>query len=324
MKPELKSWLLTGPPWVQYRTRIDLLDENPDSFEVQNARQEMLDHPQVQKLLDDLGMWPDPPLKRHNDANHPLHKLSLLADFGVVATDPGMDPILERVLANQSPEGPFQIVMNLHPRFGGRSGDHLVWMLCDAPMVLYALIKMGLAAAPQVQAAGEYLMDLVRENGWPCAATPDLGKFKGPGKRENPCPYANLVMLKALAAHPKWRTHAACKIGTDTLLDLWTRRRAVKPFLFAMGTHFGRLKAPLIWYDLLHILDVLTQFPWTHNDPRLGEMISILMDKSDEMGRFTPESVWMAWKDWDFGQKKVPSYWLTLTAQNIINRRKDD
>ena len=320
MNPDLKSWLLTGPPWVQYRTQIDLLGEDSAATPVQAVRQEMLAHPKVQGLVADLAMWPDPPLKRHNDAKHPIHKLSFLADLGVVATDPGMEPILKRILANQSPEGPFQIVMNLHPRFGGRSGDHLVWMLCDAPVVLGALLQIGLDDHPKVQMAGEYLLDLVRENGWPCAATPDLGKFKGPVKRENPCPYANLVMLKALAQHPDWREHPACRFGTDTLLGLWAQRREVKPFLFAMGTHFSRLKAPLIWYDLLHVLEVLTQFPWTHADPRLNEMIAVLMEKSDAIGRFTPESVWMAWKDWDFGQKKIPSFWMTVIAQRILKR----
>ena len=31
-------------------------------------------------------------------------------------------------------------------------------------------------------------------------------------------------------------------------------------------------------------------------------------------------SVWMAWKDWEFGQKKEPSRWLTLHAWQIIQR----
>jgi len=30
------------------------------------------------------------------------------------------------------------------------------------------------------------------------------------------------------------------------------------------------------------------------------------------------ESVWTAWKDWEFGQKKEPSRWLTLSAWRII------
>lgn len=41
---------------------------------------------------------------------------------------------------------------------------------------------------------------------------------------------------------------------------------------------------------------------------------------SAELGKFTLESVWTAWKDWEFGQKKIPSRWLTLLAWRILRR----
>jgi len=87
-----------------------------------------------------------------------------------------------------------------------------------------------------------------------------------------------------------------------------------------MGTNFSKLKAPFIWYDILHVLDVLTQFPWLHNDPRLKEMLDIVRSKADEKGRFMSESIWKAWADWEFGQKKEPSRWLTLITQRILKR----
>jgi hypothetical protein len=80
------------------------------------------------------------------------------------------------------------------------------------------------------------------------------------------------------------------------------------------------LKAPLIWYDILHVMDVLSQFPWACNDPRLREMRGIIETKSSAEGRFTPESVWMAWKEWDFGQKRNPSRWLTLIVLRMLRR----
>ena len=36
---QLTDWLLSGPPWVQYRTRLDLLDEPEDAPQVIAARQ---------------------------------------------------------------------------------------------------------------------------------------------------------------------------------------------------------------------------------------------------------------------------------------------
>jgi hypothetical protein len=90
--------------------------------------------------------------------------------------------------------------------------------------------------------------------------------------------------------------------------------------MFYMGTDFRKLKVPLVWYDLLHVLDVLSRFPWLAGDARLLDMLALLKSKADAEGRFTPESIWTAWKDWEFGQKRAPSRWLTLLAWRIIRR----
>jgi hypothetical protein len=69
-------------------------------------------------------------------------------------------------------------------------------------------------------------------------------------------------------------------------------------------------------------VDVLTQFEWLHADGRLREMVEIVRGKADGEGSFTPESVWLAWKEWDFGQKRIPSTWLTLLVQRVIQRMR--
>lgn len=280
----------------------------------------MVAHPLVQSLLTELAEWPGAPLKRHNDASHLLHKLAFVADLGFRADDPGIAQVVNRIFSHQSQDGPFQVLMNIPTHFGGTGKDQWLWMLCDAPIVLYALVKFGLGEAPRVQAAIQTLVDLVRDNGWPCAAAPELGKFRGPGPKNAPCPYANLVMLKALAVAPDWRESAACHTGAETLLQLWEDRTLRKPYLFAMGTDFGKLKAPLIWYDVLHVLDVLSHFPWLQHDERLREIAHHVKAKADEQGRFTAESVWTAWRAWEFGQKRTPSWWLTLLAHRALTR----
>ncbi len=93
--------------------------------------------------------------------------------------------------------------------------------------------------------------------------------------------------------------------------------------MFYMGTNFRQLKVPYVWYDLMHVIEVLTQFPWLHDDPRLQEMLDLLAAKADAERRFTPESVWMHYKGWEFGQKKVPSRWLTLLAWRALERKPE-
>ena len=320
---ELVSWLLRGSPWVQYRTRIDLLGQTEDSSEVQAAREAMLAHPQIQDLVSELQEWPGQILKSHKDAKHPLHKLTFLADLGLRSGDVGVQRIVDRILAHQSSEGPFQVLVNIPTRYGGTGEDQWAWMVCDAPLLIYALVKLGYGEHSRVKLAIAHLIDLIRDNGWPCSVSPDLGRFRGPGSKGDPCPYANLVMLKALSQLPEFGDHEVCRIGVETLLNLWEQRKIRRPYLFAMGTDFTKLKAHLIWYDILHMLDVLTQYSWVKGDDRLQEMVEIVRSKADARGQFTPESIWRAWKDWDFGQKREPSAWLTLLVIRMLNRLGD-
>jgi len=314
-------WLLeAGEPWVRYRTLLDLLDRSEDDSEVEAARRDMVEHPKVRELIAEAVTWPGYPLKRHNDAQHPLHKLALLADFGLRAGDPGMDKLISAVMGRQSHEGAFQTVTVVSKAFGGTDEEAWTWMLCDAPTVLYSLLSFGLGDQPAVQRAVEHLAALIRDNGWPCAASPSLGKFRGPGRKDDPCPYANLVALKALALVAELRDSPVTRTGVEMLLRHWERQAESKLYMFGIGSDFRKLKYPFIWYDILHVTDVLSRFPFARQDPRLQEMVKVISDKQDDQGRFTPESVWLAWKEWDFGQKRSPSPALTLLARRVLKR----
>jgi hypothetical protein len=169
----------------------------------------MLSEVKIQALVSELALWPGRVIKTHNDAGHMLHKLVFLADLGLKGDDAGMQQVVERILALRSPEGVFELMVNIKPAYGGSGEDQPAWMLCDAP---------------------------------------------------------------------------------------------------------------LVWYDLLNVLDVLTAFPWLYGDRRLQEMLDILQGKADNQGRFMPESIWTAWKDWEFGQKKQASQWITLIALRALKR----
>jgi len=280
----------------------------------------MLNHPAVKELINELADWPGIVLKSHKTAQHPLHKLVFLADLGLNQHDPGIAAIIDKILEHQSLDGPFQILSNIPTHFGGTGKDEYLWMLCDAPLVTYALVKFGLKNSEPVQKSSKYLINLVRENGWPCAADSRLGKFRGPGPKTEPCPYANLLMLRLLSLYPEKHNAAEAQIGIKTILGLWEKQKETKPFLFAMGTDFKKLKAPLIWYDILHVTDVLSKFETARSDPRFLEMVSLIKDKADENGSYKPESIWLKWKSWDFAQKREPSRWLTFLVLRMLKR----
>ena len=306
------QWLLEGPPWVAYRTRRDLLEEPEGAPEVVSARQAMRADPLTQGLIDELKGWPGRPSTGVSNASHPLNRLVFLADTGLTADDPDIRDITGKVLSHQSPEGAFQI-----PSGGS---DSWAWKLCDFPSLLYAIVKMGMAEDPRVKNAVACLTGFSFESGWPCVMSRDIKWYTGPGPYDDPCPIVNIIGLKTLALLPEWRDSTVSRDGAGTLLDLWEQSHRRRPNLFGIGKRFRLLKAPFVWYDILHMLEVLTQFPFILGDRRLLEMLETVRQKADARDRFTVESVQSGWDRWEFGQQKEPSRWLTLLVHRIFKR----
>jgi len=236
---------------------------------------------------------------------------------------------IEAVMAHQSPEGAFQTPVNIPKAFGGTGEDMWTWMLCDAPTLLYALLAMGpstllrtgLGDDPGVQQAVEHLVGLVDDNGWRCDAAPELGsKFKGPGRRSDPCPIVNVYALKALSQVPKLLDSPATRTGAEMLLWHWEHQGERKIYMFGIGTDFRKLKYPFVWYDILHVVDVLSRFPFVHADSRFQEMVETITAQADEEGRYTASSMYRAWKGWSFADKKHPSPWLTFLVLRVQRR----
>jgi hypothetical protein len=322
MNDKTVEWFLQGDAWIQYRARVDLLGQAETDPQVRAARKEMLADAKIQSLLTELADWPGAVLNSHKSASQPFHKLAFIADVGLNVSDAPVKKIAKKVMEHQSEQGPFQLTTNVPTHFGGSGKDTWAWALCDAPILVSALVKMGLGDDKRVQVAIQYLDGLIRDNGFPCAVSPELGKFRGPGRKEDPCPFATLVMLKLISRVPELREGKSARIGVETLLSLWENSKEQHPYIFYMGTDFRKLKAPMFWYDILHVLDILSQFKWARKDKRFKDMLGVVEAKADGDGRYTSESIWTVWKDWDFSQKKVPSKGLTFFVQRILKEAK--
>jgi len=317
---ELINWLMQGEPWVKYRTQLDILGLPESDKAVRHEREQMLHHPKIQSIIAELSDLLTKPLTSHKSAQHPIHKLSFIADIGLSMVDEPIKQITAQILEHQSDEGAFKVLMNIPKHFGGSGENQFAWALCDAPLLLYSLIKFGLLHNPQIVKSIGFLTGTIQESGYPCRVSNELGKFRGPGKKSDPCPYANLLMLKVFSLIDDKKNSPECQVALTTQLDLWRNSSEKHPYMFFAGTDFRKLKAPFIWYDLLHVLDVLSSFETVKNDNAFVEMISLLQVKANEKHQFTPESIWQSWSDFDFGQKKQPSRWLTLLALRILKR----
>lgn len=123
-----------------------------------------------------------------------------------------------------------------------------------------------------------------------------------------------------LSQFEEWRESKIAHDGAECLLNLWQNSLKLHPYIFYMGTDFRKLKAPFIWYDVLHVFEVLSQFKWLKADARLQDMSSLIEAKADSEGKFTAESEWQAWRGWEFAQKKQPSRWLTYLVLRALKR----
>jgi hypothetical protein len=304
------DFLLSSPdPWVRYRTRVDLLGEGAEP-----DRRAVLRHPLVRKLLREARRWPGDSRADHRSGKDLLNKICLLAHFGVRRGDPGVAAIADGILEHRDGHGRIlnHVVM---PR-----RKEAEWLFdVDGQEPLLALLELGFGDEPRVKDSVAALVGLALPDGgwvWPEAPSPlPCRKFAGG------CPYPTVKNLRILAALPAGGHEAAARAGTELVLDLWARR-AVR-YGFGMAEQFRKLKYPFLWFDILHVLEALSRFPWVWSDRRFREMIAIVRGKEDAEGRYTPESVWMEWKALCFGQKKAPSPWLSLVVHRILRREQE-
>jgi len=312
----LAAWILScDEPWSRYRFLVDI-EPQAASQDAAAARQEMINHPSVRELIGQAAQWPGYPLKRHNDAAHPFHALSTLADFGLRKEDPGIADLVASVTGHFDGEG-FESLLWL-PRFLTKEKDaeSWAWMLCDAPTLLYVLLAFGVEST-DVDAAVAALLSRVENNGWRCGAASSLPEFSGPGRKADTCPIATTYALKALSLVPACHNSPAVASGVNALLDHWEHQSEYKLKMFGIGTDFRKLKYPYVWYDILHVTDVLSRFSIARTDPRLAGMVTTIATQADEEGRYRAGSMYRAWKHWSFADKKQPSPWLTVLALRI-------
>ena len=186
----------------------------------------------------------------HNDAVHPLHKLAFLASIGV--RQETLQPAPDAILSQQPPEGPFQVRIVIPKVFGGDGVPRWDWVATDAPLVLYALLRLGIRS-PEAVRGVDALVSHTRDGGYPCFASRARGSFRGPGSRGDPCPYANLIMLRMLAQIPERSETPEAEVAEVLAdqLDPQGRVTANSAWLKWKGWEFCQKREPSRWLTFL-------------------------------------------------------------------------
>jgi len=247
----IERLLSISEPWLQYAIRINLLNESKGNLV--DLKNEALKDNKIQAHLSDISNFHSMLVSNHKNPELPIHKLLFLLDIGFGRDTPEIECAVSQLMSHKDKYGIYQSLTNIPKHFGGTGTDIFGWCLCDAPLLLLALIKAKVDYQQHIKQGVDYLVALNKEQGFPCSVSEEFGKFRGPGRKDDCCPYATHIMLNLLSYIDEYKNSDIATKGIDVLLSLWENNLERHPYMFYMGTDFRKLKAPAIWYDIVSL-----------------------------------------------------------------------
>lgn len=205
--------------WLQYAIRVNVLKEKKqDILELKNN---ILKNDKIKSYLSDITNFHDTLVSNHKNPILPVYKLMFLLDIGLDCSVPEIEKAINEIMKHKDKNGIYQSLTNIPKHFGGSGEDTFGWCLCDAPLLLHVLIKAGIDYEKYIQEGVDYLISLYDNNGFPCIVSSELGKFRGPGRKDDCCPYATLIMLDLLLNIPEYKYEGVTKNLATEILSLW-------------------------------------------------------------------------------------------------------
>jgi hypothetical protein len=306
MNEAITKWLTEGAPWLKYAVETQLLDQKSDAAPMVKDKSIST---VISRLKDDkVGI---PALKTgkvvYTRTGNAFWDLYFLADIGLSAKDVKIEKEVEELFKLQMADGSL-ILMD-----GAKPGFH-----CIPTIILSSLAKMGYQNDPHIRKFLQNVFELQRlDGGWHCA----LSRAKGKRLQDSDsCPMDNVNVLMLLGQYPEYRTDIRVNGAIDLLLRHWQKRKEPwRPYGYGMGTDFSKLKYPTPKYGILRVLDVLSMYPHASQSKEFKNMLDFVLQKSKN-GKYYAESVSRSYAEFDFGQTKEPSRWITFLINRIEKR----
>lgn len=307
------DWLLDGESFVKYRTLIDLLGKEENDKEVIAIKKAIVKHRLIKQIFDrqnkdgywgtlkDIYTW-------WPKKDTTFYLLGILADFGFKRENKKIAKACEYVFSTQHPSGGF-----------GVAPPHIPYD-CFTGILTESLSKLGYNDDFRLKKAYDWLTKRQRlDGGFWCKNT---GQPKRLRENEPSCAFSTLCVLSALAGDPEYKNSKITKRVVEFLFKCWDNRGKIKytGHDSQIGRGWEKLKYPFTDYRILKYLDTITQFDFALNDKRMEKMVDLLISKRDKDGHFYAESIHKVYSDFDFGQKKQPSRWITLFVYRIVKR----
>ena len=188
-------------------------------------------------------------------------------------------------------------------------------MPCDSPLITYALLLLG-HNDEQVRKSTESTKKYGEtKQGWFCFFFFVESQFK---KHQTGCPMAGLMALQVFSQVPEVKESVFAQNAYEPIK--FHREFGKSIYFFGRSKKFWTFKYPFVWYNALYLADVLTRFDFLKDEELVKKLIEWIEESQDENGRFKPTSIFLPYKNWDFGNKKEPSPWITFLCCRILKR----
>jgi hypothetical protein len=312
--------LESDEPFTLYRTLTDLLGLPADHPVLEEIRAQVLSDTRVRGLVKGLPSdWSTYLVKGHDKFDYPPSVLLLLFDLGVTPRDyPQIEVLLGQMRSLHDSDGRFLSLA----RFPGKPPE-IGSSLCDTHIITEALLLGGYESSPEVIKALKYTTQHLKETSqglaWKCEPN-SVTRARGPGRKDDICPQVTVEALRLFSYLPEASRPAGLIPAGRTLLGCWSNGHSERPYMFGHGTRFKKIRPPFFWYSIGEVLDATSRHPELVHEEAFQEMLSAVLEKADEDGKFTPESVYRDFKGWSFGQKDEWSPWTTLFLCRILKR----
>jgi hypothetical protein len=316
------DWLLDSNPWTRYRTLVDILEYDNNSKEVKDAHANLIKDKNIQHLINETAEWMPKAATRNNDPQITYFKLRMLAEFGLTKDDPEIDTIYKKAVKHIQNDlfackGQIPVKPKKGEVFEKHDLDADVWHIspCNSPVISYALYGLGYRTDLVNKSIDKLKSLWDSEIGWFCHFFFVEGQHK---KLKVGCPIAGMMALDVFSLIPELKESKHVKNAFSPIQ--FHKEFGETLYYFGRSKKFWTFKYPFVWYNGLYLADVLSRFVFLKKSLVLQECIDWIIQNQDKNGRFKPTSIFMPYRNWDFGNKKEASPWITFLTCRILKR----
>jgi hypothetical protein len=294
----------------------DLTDIPKDSDELAKARQQLIEHPLIKRLIKDSLANGEFILSGDDKCLMPHQKLRILIDFGMNNRDIQIKPILDN-LKSKFDKGRYLIKQQV-PKSENTYGINNNWITlsCEAPIITYMLLKSGENSSEVISSVNTFKTYWSTKLGWFC----DMFSINNQYKKLNiGCPMAGLMSLEIFSQLPSLEKTGILKNAFEPLK--FHREYKKTLYYFGRSKRFWTFNYPFVIYNALYMADVLSRFKIFRNEELYKELISWIEYNLDNNN----DKIKANSSNQDNYQKEIngynePSPWLTYLALRILKR----